>query len=144
MGGLRLAPHKVAADGRGKGLCCRGSFLKILLDECVDRRLAREIEAHEVTTTRYVFGMTEGDPKQLRAAILEAVENQLRDNDPPQAKETFDRLVRSGHSKNEAKRLIAAVLANEISDVANTWSEYDQNRYLSRLKRLPDMPWEYE
>jgi hypothetical protein len=88
--------------------------------------------------------MTNGDPELARAAILEAVENQLRGNDPPEAKETFDRLVESGHSDDEAKRMIAAVLANEIFDVAKTKTEYDQERYISRLKRLPDMPWEYE
>lgn len=88
--------------------------------------------------------MTKGDPDLARAAILEVVENQLRDNDPPEAKETFERLVQSGHSKDEAKRLIAAVLANEIFDIAKTESAYDQERYLSRLKRLPEMPWEYE
>lgn len=33
---------------------------------------------------------------QLTAAIMEAVDNQLRDLNPPEAKETYDRLVASG------------------------------------------------
>lgn len=86
--------------------------------------------------------MTNGDPDLARAAILEVVENQLRENDPPEVKQTYDRLVRSGHSKQQAKRLIAVVLSAEIFDMAKTRSEYDHRRYASRLKHLPEMPWE--
>ena len=53
-----------------------------------------------------------GDPRQfanphLRAAIMEVIENQLCNNDPPQTAQTFKRLIQAGHSKKEAKRLIA-------------------------------------
>jgi len=43
---------------------------------------------------------------QLTAAILEAVDNQLRDSNPPEAKETYDRLIASGISDKEARRLL--------------------------------------
>lgn len=46
---------------------------------------------------------------------------------------------RIGRSAEEAKRMLAPVLANGIFDIAKTKSEYDQARYLSRLRRLPDM-----
>jgi hypothetical protein len=44
--------------------------LKILLDECVDRRLAREIVGHEVTTTqqRGWSGVDNGELLKLAAA----------------------------------------------------------------------------
>jgi len=86
--------------------------------------------------------MIDEDQKFARVAILEAVETQLRDNDPPETKETFDRLVHAGHSNDEAKELIAAVLAAEIFDALQSSSGYDEKRFLSRLKQLPDMPWE--
>ncbi len=85
--------------------------------------------------------MFEGDPELARTVILEAVENQLRENNPPATKETLDRLIHAGHSKDEAKDLIAAVLAGELFDVLQSSSGYDEVRYLARLKQLPDMPW---
>jgi hypothetical protein len=45
------------------------------------------------------------------------VENQLRNNDPPQTGQTFKRLIAAGHSEKEAKRLIACVVSAEIFDV---------------------------
>ena len=51
---------------------------------------------------------SESNP-QLQAAIIEVVENQLRNNDPPQTGQTFKRLIAAGHSEKEAKRLIACM-----------------------------------
>ena len=48
---------------------------------------------------------------------MEAVENQLRNNDPPQTQQTYKRLLAAGHSTKVAKQLIGAVVASEIFDV---------------------------
>ena len=85
--------------------------------------------------------MFEDDSELARTAVLDAVENQLRDNDPPETAETLNRLVREGHSRDEAKRFIAAVLASEIFGALQSSSGYDEKRYLARLKQLPGMPW---
>lgn len=58
---------------------------------------------------------SESNP-QLQAAIIEVVENQLRNDDPPQTGQTFKRLIEAGHSEKEAKRLIACVVSAEIFD----------------------------
>ena len=58
---------------------------------------------------------SESNP-QLQAAIIEVVENQLRNDDPPQTGQTFKRLIEGGHSEKEAKRLIACVVSAEIFD----------------------------
>lgn len=42
----------------------------------------------------------------LQKAILDVVENQIRENNPPATKKTFDRLLKNGHSKDEAMKLI--------------------------------------
>jgi hypothetical protein len=57
-----------------------------------------------------------GNP-YARAAIMEVVENQIRDNDPPQTAQTFQRLMAADHSEREAKRLIGCVVSAEIYDV---------------------------
>ena len=41
-----------------------------------------------------------------RRAILEVVENQMRDNNPPETRQTFDLLIGQGIPSEEAMRLI--------------------------------------
>lgn len=76
----------------------------------------------------------------LRRQMLEVVENQLRDNDPPETRATLDRLVREGHSASEAKRLIACVVVAEMFHVMERHQPYDQDRFVSGLRGLPDLP----
>src|SRR6266567_3979216 len=38
----------------------------------------------------------------LKAAILEVVENQIRASDPPETRQTFERLLAAGYSRKEA------------------------------------------
>ncbi len=76
--------------------------------------------------------------------MYEAIENQIRNNDPPETRQTLERLVSSGHSRAEAKRLIACVLATELFDVMKSEKPYDNARYVGNLKRLPELPWEEE
>lgn len=84
--------------------------------------------------------LSDSDP--ARAAILEAVENQLRDNNPPITQETFNRLMMEGFSAEEAKKLISFALANEISEIMNNKEPFDEERYSQNLRNLPDIPWE--
>ncbi|MEK9162669.1 MAG: DUF1841 family protein [Chloroflexota bacterium] len=74
---------------------------------------------------------------QPNPAMLEVVENQLRDNTPPETKQTLQRLIKEGHSEEEAKRLIATVVASEIFEVLKQQRPYDQARYIAALQRLP-------
>jgi hypothetical protein len=89
--------------------------------------------------------MTEskGDP-QLQAAIMKVVENQLRSNDPPQTRQTFERLIQAGHSEEEAKQLIGSVVSAEIFDVLKKQEPFNLDRFVKALDRLPAMPWEEE
>ncbi|MDA1117055.1 MAG: hypothetical protein O2979_03430 [Proteobacteria bacterium] len=86
--------------------------------------------------------MAPGDPKRARAAIEEVIENQIRNNDPPETRQTLDRLVGSGHPRAEAKRLIACALVSELFDVMKSEKPYDNARYLANLNRLPELPWD--
>ena len=83
------------------------------------------------------------DPR-VTAAILEVVENQLRDNTPPETRQTFERLLAEGRSSDEAKRLIACVVVLEIFDLLKGQQPFDQGRFVAALHRLPTLPWESE
>ena len=76
----------------------------------------------------------------LKVAIMEIVENQLRDRDPPETKETLDRLLAEGHDEDEARRLIACVVVSEIFDIMKKCETFDATRYAQALASLPNLP----
>jgi len=80
----------------------------------------------------------------LNAAIMKVVDNQLRGNDPPQTGQTLKRLMATGHSEKEAKRLIACVVSAEIFDVLKQQQPFNLERFVKALDKLPAMPWAEE
>ena len=78
--------------------------------------------------------------KRLNKAVLDVVENQIRQLNPPATKETFDRLIREGHDQGEARRLIGCVVASEIFDILKNTEPYDEDRYVAALRKLPELP----
>jgi hypothetical protein len=80
--------------------------------------------------------------RRVTAAILEIVDNQLRDNVPPETRQTFRRLLDAGHTASEAKRLIGCVIATEIYDILKHQEPFNQVRFVAALQQLPAMPWD--
>ncbi len=78
----------------------------------------------------------------LKAAYLDTVENQLRDNDPPETRQTLDRLRTEGYSEEDAKVLIASVIAAETYWIMKSGSPFNHERFLRNLQRLPDQSFE--
>lgn len=86
---------------------------------------------------------TKGAPETnpaVGAAIMEVVDNQLREGTPPETRQTLDRLVASGYPEEEARRLIACAVTSEIFDVLKSRQPYDETRYIAALHRLPTLP----
>jgi hypothetical protein len=86
-------------------------------------------------------------PKQaynphLRHTLLEVVENQLRDGNPPETRATLDRLIAEGFSRERAVELIACVVSTEILDVLKNREPFQEARFVAGLRGLPRMPWE--
>ena len=79
---------------------------------------------------------------ELRRALFEIVENQLRDGTPPETRSTLDRLMGDGFSRDQALELIACVVSSEIFDVLKSGQVYQEARYLAGLRALPRLPWE--
>ena len=78
--------------------------------------------------------------QRLKTAIIEVVENQLEANDPPEIKETLDRLVSEGYSSMESKELIGNVVVVEVFEVLKEGKPFDLDRYVAALRRLPEIP----
>jgi len=72
--------------------------------------------------------------------LLEAVENQVRANDPPEVAATLARLAAAGHDRDEAMAMIGAVLMFELNEVMQSEREFDSARYARRLADLPALP----
>ncbi len=74
----------------------------------------------------------------LTEAILAVVDQQLRDNTPPETRRTFERLVAQGYAPDDARRLIGNVVAQEIFAVMQRGEAYHEQRYVAALYGLPE------
>lgn len=77
-----------------------------------------------------------------RATLVEAVENQLRDNTPPITRLTLARLQAEGYSRNDAVHLIVCVLSAEIFEMLEVKRVFDAANYASLLEALPQLPYD--
>lgn len=72
----------------------------------------------------------------LKQTVLEAVENQIRDNTPPEAAETLSRLMEAGYSRDRAKEKIAVVLVEHIYTAMRDQKPFDGDAYIRDLKKI--------
>ena len=72
----------------------------------------------------------------LKALLLEVVDNQLRDNDPPEARETLNRLIAAGYPREKAKERIASVVITHIYDIMHDSKAFDSEKYKRDLLEL--------
>jgi hypothetical protein len=77
---------------------------------------------------------------RLRASFLQIVDNQLRANDPPETRETFNRLVAQGISEEDAKAYIAQAVCVETYDILKHKRPFNLQRYVKNLQLLPKQP----
>lgn len=73
---------------------------------------------------------------RLKKMIMEVVENQLRENEPPATRQAYQRLLDAGYSVREAKEKIGAVVLTEIYDVLKENQSYDEMRYRLALEEM--------
>ncbi len=81
---------------------------------------------------------------QLKSVYLDAVESQLRNNNPPETRQTLERLREEGLSEDDAKLLIASAIAAESYFILKSRTEFNLERFVRNLKRLPDQSFDSE
>ena len=69
--------------------------------------------------------------------MLEVVENQIRDSDPPETWQTLRRLTKEGFSRKEAVELIGTVVLHELYNVLKQNENFDRKRLVAALRQLP-------
>ncbi len=73
---------------------------------------------------------------RLKAVILEVVENQIRASDPPETRQTFERLLAAGYSRQEAVEMIGSALVEEIWGMLHDNKPFDRRRFSALLEKL--------
>ena len=79
-------------------------------------------------------------PPTVREEFLEVVDNQLRELNPPETKECYERLVSQGFSDQQAREYIGVVIFHETLDVLREKQPFNVSRYTEALARLPKLP----
>ena len=73
---------------------------------------------------------------RLKSLIIKAVENQMKDNEPPITNTTFQRLVDAGYTEEQAKDKIADVLAVHIVYATSFGRPFHPEEYEKELNQL--------
>lgn len=74
--------------------------------------------------------------------ILQVVENQLKDDQPAEARQALERLTGAGFSEEVSKHLIGSAIAAEMRNVVETSKPFNAERYAELLGKLPELPTE--
>ncbi|ABK45077.1 hypothetical protein Mmc1_2578 [Magnetococcus marinus MC-1] len=78
--------------------------------------------------------------RHIREGMIQAISTQIETNDPAISRTTFERLQKSGFDADEAKRLMASVLAHEMFMINQHNQPYDSNRHAALMGQLPRLP----
>ena len=73
---------------------------------------------------------------RLQKMIFEVVENQMRDNTPPETRITYDRLTASGDAPLTAKKKIGSVVVSHIYEILRDGATFDETQYVRDLLSL--------
>jgi hypothetical protein len=76
----------------------------------------------------------------LHAALMQMVDRQIADNDPPETRETVDRLLAEGFSPEYIRRMIGLLIIRELNEGMVFQTPFNQERFVEHLRRLPAIP----
>ncbi len=77
---------------------------------------------------------------ELQKQIFEIIKNQLKEDNPPEVKITFDRLKKSGLDDIDINKLIGQCVSVELFEIISSGKPYNDERYVKNLKKLPKSP----
>ena len=82
----------------------------------------------------------ERDKQRRKELMLRGVQDQLTSPDTPEVREHYERLCALGHSDEQARELLATVLAFYIWHTMRK-DDYTYSNYVAELARLPEIDW---
>lgn len=78
----------------------------------------------------------------IREQTLQIIENQLKENDPPETKSTYDRLIKEGFNDLQTRKMLGQCVTVELFEVFKLGKPYNNERYIKNLGELPKEPFE--
>ena len=78
--------------------------------------------------------------KDFLKVFLNTLEEQLASGKPPFVQNTLWRLVKLGYTQEEAKAIMAGVMANQMADSIFGDTPFNQLKYQLLLNQLPKLP----
>ncbi len=75
--------------------------------------------------------------KTVRNALLDTMLNQVESGEPPEARETYERLMARGMSQSQALQHMAAVLREEMNRMLADSRPFDNARFAAALRKIP-------
>ncbi len=107
------------------------------------------LEIFDISTNEKRLGLLDSTPtvmevnENLREEMFQVVENQLNDEDLPEARATYDRLRKEeGFDDFQARQAIAQCVAVELYKVMTAKEPFDRDRYCKSLFALPKEPFD--
>ena len=79
------------------------------------------------------------DERTVKDGFLDTVLKQIESGQPPEAKATYDRLMKEGLSETETLHLITAVLREEMNRMIQQARPFDNGAYEDQLRKLPNV-----
>jgi hypothetical protein len=109
-------------------------------DQTVGAAMKEHTEYHHVWERADQYGerevLVKGANPFMHVIFHAIIENQIRDNDPPEVAETLMKLQKKGVSRHEAIHRLGGALAEETWHMLKSQKPYDAARYVKKIKRL--------
>ncbi len=82
------------------------------------------------------------DISELVRMNSECIAKQIENNEPPETRQTFERLKREGHTADQAHRLLSTAVMVELYHVVYDREAFNMGRFKWNLAHLPREPWD--
>jgi hypothetical protein len=79
---------------------------------------------------------------RAKAALLQALDDQLRSPETPEVRTELNRLVAAGVKEQEARLMMATVLGFHLVSLMKGNSDFDYSAYLAELRKLPEIDYD--
>ena len=77
---------------------------------------------------------------RLPQMFQKIIDEQLTKGQPPYVQTTLQRLISEGYSQDDAKSMMAAIVAYHMGNMINNDEPFDNSEYRRLLEELPDFP----
>lgn len=109
---------------------------KVLAEQMVAHQNYHEIWENIDKIAEHAFDPAKDENPFLHISLHVTLERQISENEPPAAREAYERLVGNGEDPHDARHAILRVLVQEMWHVMTQGHEFNHQRYREELEKL--------